>query len=221
MIYATGPRLVTAGSDRYVAKGSGEPLMVLAEVVGYEVARLFDVLTPDWQLLRDPDKDGGHLFGSQYFEEAIDAGPLLHSKELDFAMVGRAIAVDVLLGNPDRNYNSLLMVPGGDQQQLLCVIDFERAEIVRLEAPTIQMKAPSTYLPREDLGRILKPRSAELLAGAMQAAKRAVDVASTLEVVGRLAETLSIPAARTDTITSALRSRTARLSAMLSTIRGL
>jgi hypothetical protein len=53
---------------KYVVKGDGDPMMVLAEHLGHTLARAADVLVPDFHVANMPDSQQP-LFASSMIEE--------------------------------------------------------------------------------------------------------------------------------------------------------
>lgn len=216
VVFKTGPHLVTADGAKYVVKGRGEPLVVLAEALGYELAKRFDVLTPLWRLCR---QESHLLFGSRYHDDCHPIEFWLRRDKIDKAAVGRLVALDVLLGNDDRNFFSMLVVPTTDDQHELSCVDFESSQLVRSPAPSITMMTPDAYLPKGDLRKALRPSAHQVMDAAVRVAKRA-NVEPSVQVVWDVGSMLGIDAPRLDTIVSAMRARASKLTGILGSLGG-
>ncbi len=163
IVYSTGPRSwVDEQNVSYVVKGP-DPAVVVAEAVGYLLARLVGLAVPQFAL--GVRAGLGHLyFASRKLLVARDITHLLRrhqSPTLD--AIRRIVAFDVWIGNQDRNMGNLLVAPDDPEEtggvtQPIVAIDFEKAVAIR-EQHAIMASAsvpPTTLWPRAGLGETLR-----------------------------------------------------------------
>lgn len=216
MLYASRPQIATSASGKaMVVKGFDSVSVVLGEVVGYEVARLVNLPTPRWSLC---EWNSRVLFGSDYLtaeepDRWVGRGTVSDAAE----MFGRMVVVDVLIGNNDRNVGSVLAIPDDADARMCQVvfIDFERAEVARLDSPLFTMSEARRFLPTGALRSLLARSGPAILRAAAACVTRLPDVAGCGHVVRFACRHLGLPDRRADSILACLESRSKRLAALI------
>lgn len=170
IVYSTSPRLFECDDgETYVIKFPGLP-GVIAECVCHMLAKQIEVPVPDFAITLSHQGEWG--FCSRYRSDAIrDALPFLrgHRHQTLMLQMSDIMALDVWVGNVDRNLGNLL-VGGRDGENVLIAIDFEKAVAVTQEHPTadLMMRQDREFWPSELLGQICNgapfPRHLALIA---------------------------------------------------------
>jgi hypothetical protein len=135
LVYSTRPESwLDEGDAWWIVKGP-EPEVVAAEAVGYLLAMETGIAVPSFALARRPG-DESLLFASRK-EHYRDVLPWLRRRrEATLHSIAQICALDVMVGNRDRNLNNLLPPrTGGDD---VIAIDFEKAVCVRSRHPLVE-----------------------------------------------------------------------------------
>jgi hypothetical protein len=153
LVYSTAPKTAVGEGKRWFIKGP-DPVVVIAESLGYALADLVGLRVPTAALCRVPNV--GICFASeecrqrgveQFLGKPIVVNP-------DF--LPRCIVFDVWTGNADRNVNNLVAEPvggRGEPEVELCAIDFEKAEVLRGKSQILlETHDPRGWWPRGVLG---------------------------------------------------------------------
>lgn len=158
MVYSTNPRFALAtDGNHYFVKGP-DSKVVVAECVGYALARAVGLPTPDPAFTRDPVTNEP-LFGCRELRvRGVDLVEryILYSNASFWADL---IAFDTWIANPDRNLSNVLAEPDGGpggETVSLYAIDFEKSRVLRGDSPIrLNAAAPGEWWPKEQLATLL------------------------------------------------------------------
>jgi hypothetical protein len=157
LIFSTQPGVALASDGaRYFVKGP-DPVTVVAEALGYELARLVGLRVPEWALSRLPGEDGVRFASREKRQRSVDL--LLEAKTVadQDEFLATCVAFDVWTANIDRNINNLVAEPvggTGDAMVELHAIDFEKAEVLRGTSRfALEMRNPREWWPKGPLAK--------------------------------------------------------------------
>jgi hypothetical protein len=155
MVYSTDPRLwFDADGVDYIVKGP-DPNTVVAEAIGYRLARGVGIAVPEFALATQPEVEG-HFFASQVLQSLRDASPWLR-KPRGVEELASIVLFDVWVANVDRNHGGLLARRNDMGEMELVAIDFEKSQTLRGPYPIVTSGAvePRRLWPTE-LGALLR-----------------------------------------------------------------
>lgn len=158
VMLSTHPRhAVDARGRHYIIKGDSLETVV-AESLGYALAELVGLPTPEWGLA-SIDGSGHPWFASQVVELRQTEAVLQSGAYSNRGFLSSLVVFDQWIGNADRNVNNVvgrIPMEGERGEAELLAIDFEKAYVLRGESQFMTFaRVPKEFLPRHFLRHFL------------------------------------------------------------------